>query len=166
MKFRRLRLRKRRTRIFVWALIWLRWFILILKRLLRLISLRVLINRITKRYLRSIWRSRFYLIFRTIKTWLITIEWIIVLIILLYEIAFVKTRRSDSLKRSFRRIPDFSMSVSVDSLFIFIIIKNREKSIYDNEILKFLDVSSKFKIKIIIYNVELIFDESHLCIFN
>ena len=49
---------------------------------------------------------------------------------------------------------------------MFIIIKNREKSIYDNEIFKFLNVTSKFKIKIVIYNIELIFDESHLYIFN
>ena len=58
------------------------------------------------------------------------------------------------------------MSAGVNLLFIFIIIKNREKSIYNNEILKFLDVTSKLKIKIVINNVELIFNKSYLCILN
>ena len=58
------------------------------------------------------------------------------------------------------------MSVNVNSLFMFIIIKNREKNIYDNEILRFFDVTSKLKVKIIINNIELIFNESHFCIFN
>ena len=49
---------------------------------------------------------------------------------------------------------------------MFMIIKNREKSIYYNEILKFFEVTSKFKIKIVIYNIELIFDESYFYIFN
>ena len=58
------------------------------------------------------------------------------------------------------------MSINVSLLFMFIIIKNREKSIYDNEIFRFFDVMSKLKIKIIVNNIELIFDESYLCIFN
>ena len=58
------------------------------------------------------------------------------------------------------------MSVGVSLSFMFIIIKNREKSIYDNKIFKFLNVTSKLKIKIIVNNIELISDKSHFCIFN
>ena len=58
------------------------------------------------------------------------------------------------------------MFADINSLFMFTIIKNREKSIYDNEILKFFNVSSKFKIKIVIYNIELIFNESYFYIFS
>ena len=84
-----------------------------------------------------------------------------------YGIVFVKTRRSSRLKKSFKSISEsLFMFVDIDLLFMFIIIKNREKSIYDNKILRFFNVSSKFKVKIVIYNIELIFNKSYLCIFN
>ena len=89
------------------------------------------------------------------------------MIILFYGIAFVKTRRSNHLKRSFRSVIESSfISADISLSFMFTIIKNREKSIYDNEILRFLDVTSKLKVKIVIYNIKLIFNESHFYIFN
>ena len=98
---------------------------------------------------------------------MITSEWIIVLIILLYEIVFVKTKRSSRLRRSFRNILEsFFMFIDVNLLFTFIIIKNREKSFHYNEIFRFLNVTSKFKVKIVIYNIKLIFNENSFCIFN
>ena len=58
------------------------------------------------------------------------------------------------------------MSARVNLSFIFIIIKNYKKSIYYNEIFKFFDIITKLKIKIIIYDIKLIFNENHLYIFN
>ena len=58
------------------------------------------------------------------------------------------------------------MLARVNSLFIFIIIKNNEKNIYYNEIFRFFNITLKFKIKIVIYNIELIFNENYIYIFN
>ena len=58
------------------------------------------------------------------------------------------------------------MFARVNSLFMFIIIKYREKNIYRNEIFKLFNITLKLKIKIIIYNVELILDKNHIYIFN
>ena len=95
------------------------------------------------------------------------IESIIVLIISFFEIVFVKTRRSSRLKKGFKSISESSfMSANIDLLFMFTVIKNREKNIYYNEIFKFFNVTSKLKIKIVIYNLELIFNENYFYIFN
>ena len=97
-----------------------------------------------------------------------TIKRIIILIILFYEFVFIKTKLlSIRLKKSFKSGSEiFFMLININSLFIFIIIKNNEKNIHYNEIFKFLNITSKFKIKIIIYNIELIFNENHIYIFN
>ena len=58
------------------------------------------------------------------------------------------------------------MFINVSLLFMFIIIKNNEKSIHYNKSLRFFDITSKLKIEIVVYNIELISDESYLCIFN
>ena len=58
------------------------------------------------------------------------------------------------------------MFIDVNLLFIFTIIKNNEKNIYYNEIFRFFNITSKLKIEIVVYNIELIFNENYFCIFN
>ena len=58
------------------------------------------------------------------------------------------------------------MPARINSSFIFIIIKCYKKNIYRNEILKFLNITSKLKIKTIIYDIELILNKNHTCILN
>ena len=47
-----------------------------------------------------------------------------------------------------------------------IVIKNRKKSIYCHEILKFFNITLKFEIKIVVYNIKLISNENYFYIFN
>lgn len=96
-----------------------------------------------------------------------TIERVIILI-LFYKPIIVKT--SILLKKFeniFRNIfKKFFISIDVDLLNMFIIIKIDKKFIHDRDFFKFLNILSKFQIDIVVNNIKLIFDENYINIFD